>query len=80
MKGLTVVLKLSEIPHCHVTSIARHMPGDLDAEYASPWTGAIFLPLVNNLYRLKDTQPSIDFFKRDEELRSGIKEVDMSEN
>ncbi|EXL41402.1 D-amino-acid oxidase [Fusarium oxysporum f. sp. radicis-lycopersici 26381] len=27
-----------------VTIIAKHMPGDYDIEYASPWAGANFLP------------------------------------
>lgn len=32
-----------------VTVVAKHMPGDLDAMYASPIAGANFLPYVNFL-------------------------------
>lgn len=31
-----------------MTVIAKHMPGDYDIEYASPWAGANFLPLVSS--------------------------------
>jgi hypothetical protein len=27
-----------------VTIVAKHMPGDYDIEYASPWAGANYLP------------------------------------
>lgn len=29
-----------------ITVAAKYMPGDLDVEYASPWAGAHYLPLV----------------------------------
>ncbi|KAK7537752.1 D-amino-acid oxidase [Phyllosticta citricarpa] len=43
--GLTTALLLSKIPNYHVTVIAKHMPGDYDIEYASPWAGANYLPV-----------------------------------
>lgn len=29
-----------------ITVAAKHMPGDNDVEYTSPWAGADYLPLV----------------------------------
>lgn len=29
-----------------ITVAAKYMPGDYDVEYASPWAGANYLPLV----------------------------------
>ncbi|KAK8212081.1 D-amino-acid oxidase [Phyllosticta capitalensis] len=43
--GLTTALLLSKIPNYHVTVVAKHMPGDYDIEYASPWAGANYLPV-----------------------------------
>ncbi|KAJ3510139.1 hypothetical protein NM208_g15576 [Fusarium decemcellulare] len=42
--GLTSALLLAKEGN-HVTVIAKHMPGDYDAEYASPWAGANVIPL-----------------------------------
>ena len=42
--GLTTALLLSKRPHYHITVAAKHMPGDYDIEYASPWAGADYLP------------------------------------
>ena len=45
MSGLTVALELSKDPQYRINVVAKNMPGDLDAEYASPWAGATLLPL-----------------------------------
>ncbi|CAK7205406.1 D-amino acid oxidase [Sporothrix eucalyptigena] len=44
--GLTSALLLSRDPANKVTIVARHMPGDYDIEYTSPWAGANVLPSV----------------------------------
>lgn len=43
--GLTTALRLAQIPGYQVTIVAKHMPGDYDIEYASPWAGANYLPV-----------------------------------
>ena len=42
--GLTSALLLSENPTYRITVAAKHMPGDFDIEYASPWAGANYMP------------------------------------
>jgi D-amino-acid oxidase len=42
--GLTSTMILSKDKRFNVTVIAKHMPGDYDIEYASPWAGANYLP------------------------------------
>ncbi|KAJ6171135.1 D-amino-acid oxidase [Penicillium chermesinum] len=42
--GLTTALLLSELPGYSVIVMAKHMPGDIDIEYASPMAGACFMP------------------------------------
>ena len=43
--GLTTALVLlRKYPGYMVTIVAKHMPGDYDIEYASPWAGANYLP------------------------------------
>jgi len=42
--GLTTALLLSKNDKHTITVAAKHMPGDYDIEYASPWAGANFLP------------------------------------
>lgn len=42
--GLTTALQLSANNRYSVTVVAKHMPGDYDIEYASPWAGANYLP------------------------------------
>ena len=42
--GLTTALLLSKNSRHKVTIVAKHMPGDYDIEYASPWAGANYLP------------------------------------
>ncbi|KAH6662397.1 FAD dependent oxidoreductase [Plectosphaerella plurivora] len=44
VSGLTSALQLSKDPRYSVTVIAKHMPGDYSADYASPWAGANFQP------------------------------------
>ncbi|KAF2103284.1 D-amino-acid oxidase [Rhizodiscina lignyota] len=43
--GLTTALLLSRNPKYSITIVAKHMPGDYDIEYASPWAGANYLPV-----------------------------------
>lgn len=43
--GLTTALLLSRNANYNVTVAAKHMPGDYDIEYASPWAGADYLPV-----------------------------------
>jgi D-amino-acid oxidase len=42
--GLTTALLLSRDKSHKVTVVAKHMPGDYDIEYASPFAGANILP------------------------------------
>ena len=42
--GLTTALLLSRNPSYEITVAAKHMPGDYDIEYASPWAGANYMP------------------------------------
>ena len=44
VQGLTTAYLLSKNAHYKVTVVAKHMPGDYDIEYASPWAGANFMP------------------------------------
>ncbi|OOO11561.1 FAD dependent oxidoreductase [Aspergillus oryzae] len=43
--GLTTALLLSRLPRYKVVVAAKHMPGDYDIEYASPWAGANYMPM-----------------------------------
>lgn len=43
--GLTTALLLSENPRYKITVAAKHMPGDYDIQYASPWAGANYMPV-----------------------------------
>lgn len=44
VSGLTTALLLAREGKHNVTIVAKHMPGDYDIEYASPWAGANYLP------------------------------------
>ncbi|KAK3069977.1 D-amino acid oxidase [Teratosphaeriaceae sp. CCFEE 6253] len=44
--GLTTALLLARRGEHNITIIAKHMPGDYDIEYASPWAGANYLPIA----------------------------------
>ncbi|KAL4886797.1 FAD dependent oxidoreductase [Aspergillus karnatakaensis] len=43
--GLTTALLLSRKPGYNILVAAKHMPGDYDIEYASPWAGANYMPV-----------------------------------
>lgn len=43
---MTSAYLLSKRKENNITIIAKHMPGDYDIEYASPWAGANVLPYV----------------------------------
>jgi D-amino-acid oxidase len=43
---LTTALLLSRKPGYSIVVAAKHMPGDYDIEYASPWAGANYMPYV----------------------------------
>ena len=45
MAGLTSALLLSRHQDYKITVAAKHMPGDYDIEYASPWAGANYMPV-----------------------------------
>lgn len=51
VSGLTTALLLSQNPAHNVTIVAKHMPGDYDIEYTSPFAGANYLPLVTPFLR-----------------------------
>ncbi|EKD19206.1 uncharacterized protein L3040_009354 [Drepanopeziza brunnea f. sp. 'multigermtubi'] len=44
VSGLTTALLLSRNPNYRVTVVAKHMPGDYDVEFTSPWAGANYMP------------------------------------
>lgn len=44
--GLTTALLLSKDPKYSITIAAKHMPGDYDIAYTSPWAGADYLPFA----------------------------------
>ncbi|KAI5465529.1 D-amino-acid oxidase [Mariannaea sp. PMI_226] len=45
VSGLTTALLLSKNPRYEITIAAKHMPGDYDIQYASPWAGANYMPV-----------------------------------
>ncbi|KAJ6036808.1 hypothetical protein N7540_001087 [Penicillium herquei] len=45
VSGLTTAYLLSQDPSNNITVLAKHMPGDYDIEYASPWAGANYMPV-----------------------------------
>ncbi|ETN45548.1 uncharacterized protein HMPREF1541_09380 [Cyphellophora europaea CBS 101466] len=45
--GLTTALLLSKDARYKIVVAAKHMPGDYDIEYASPWAGANYMPQVS---------------------------------
>ncbi|KAK4100778.1 D-amino acid oxidase-like protein [Parathielavia hyrcaniae] len=46
VSGLTCALLLSKQKGNNVTVVAKHMPGDYDIGYTSPWAGANMLPMA----------------------------------
>ncbi|CZR64766.1 probable D-amino-acid oxidase [Phialocephala subalpina] len=67
VSGLTTALLLSKNPEYKVTIVAKHMPGDYDIEYTSPWAGANYLPVSNKAGSRweKDTWPELERLARD---------------
>ncbi|KAJ5587224.1 uncharacterized protein N7459_002989 [Penicillium hispanicum] len=45
VSGLTTAYLLSQDPTNKITVLAKHMPGDYDIQYASPWAGANYMPV-----------------------------------
>lgn len=50
VSGLTTALLLSRLQRYDITVVAKHMPGDYDIEYASPFAGANVIPSVPSLF------------------------------
>ncbi|KAK3691258.1 D-amino acid oxidase [Vermiconidia calcicola] len=50
VSGLTTALQLARNGNNSITLVAKHMPGDYDIEYASPWAGANYLPNLAALH------------------------------
>ena len=48
VSGLTSALLLSKSKANVITVVGKHMPGDYDIEYASPFAGANMLPYATN--------------------------------
>ncbi|OTB09723.1 hypothetical protein K445DRAFT_323703 [Daldinia sp. EC12] len=46
VSGITTAYLLSKQKGNVITVVAKHMPGDYDIEYASPWAGANVLPMA----------------------------------
>ncbi|KAK4464519.1 hypothetical protein QBC42DRAFT_319303 [Cladorrhinum samala] len=46
VSGLTCALELARQGGNDITVVAKHMPGDYDVEYTSPWAGANVLPMA----------------------------------
>lgn len=46
VSGLTTAYLLSKDASNSITVLAKHMPGDYDIEYCSPWAGANYMPYV----------------------------------
>ncbi len=49
VSGLTSALLLARVNAGSITVVGKHMPGDYDIEYASPWAGANFSPYAHRL-------------------------------
>lgn len=62
--GLTTALAISKHKNLDITVVAKHMPGDYDIEYASPWAGANVMPVGkpgSNLQKFEEaTWPELD--------------------
>ena len=67
--GLTTALVLSDNISYDVTVAAKHMPGDYDAQYASPWAGANYMPVsakgTQAAKREEKTWPHLMWLARD---------------
>ena len=62
--GLCTALALSKHANLSITLVGKHMPGDYDIEYASPWAGANYMPVGKPGSKLrafeKATWPELD--------------------
>ncbi|KAL8803882.1 MAG: hypothetical protein Q9200_006044 [Gallowayella weberi] len=62
--GLTTALLLTREERYQITVAAKHMPGDYDIEYASPWAGANYSPIsgagTEAAERDKNTWPELE--------------------
>lgn len=58
--GLTTALLLSKNRRYRIVVAAKHMPGDYDIEYASPWAGANYMPYVLNSYTAEEPRENAD--------------------
>ncbi|KAH8596098.1 FAD dependent oxidoreductase [Bisporella sp. PMI_857] len=67
VSGLTTALQLSKNPEYKVTVVAKHMPGDYDIEYTSPWAGANYMPMSDepNSKFERDTWPEFARLAKD---------------
>jgi glycine/D-amino acid oxidase-like deaminating enzyme len=67
--GLSTALVLSKHNDLNITVVSKHMPGDYDIEYASPWAGANYWPVGkpgSNLQKFeRATWPELDRICRD---------------
>lgn len=55
---------LSQDSDNNITVAAKHMPGDYDIEYTSPWAGANYLPYVTHLVlQYENSFIDIDVFR-----------------
>jgi len=61
--GLTTAFLLSKNPRYEITIAAKHMPGDYDIEYASPWAGANYMPSVHNFFGAKFSGSNLTFIE-----------------
>ena len=50
---MTTALVLSKHKNLSITLVSKHMPGDYDIEYASPWAGANFMPVGSEGSKLR---------------------------
>jgi glycine/D-amino acid oxidase-like deaminating enzyme len=70
--GLTTALLLSKSSRYNIVVAAKHMPGDYDIEYASPWAGANYMPCVKPDRGIATVvDPSQSFNSRDKGCRMG---------
>ena len=53
--GLTTALLLSKNKNYQIVVAAKHMPGDYDIEYASPWAGANYMRMLLYFTTLETT-------------------------
>lgn len=71
--GLTTALLLSKSNKYKIVVAAKHMPGDYDIEYASPWAGANYMPysILRPFYPLPPLTSTQGIRPRHRSLRMG---------